>query len=69
MGASNFDQNSNNVTLRQAGCTSVPFQKVDLSAYWAVSLVQLWYFRCGTHSLLALGPLPGPEHPPVNFDA
>ncbi len=38
MGANNFNQNSNYSSLRDAECTSVPFQTVDHSAYWAVSL-------------------------------
>ncbi|PSS37504.1 hypothetical protein PHLCEN_2v711 [Hermanssonia centrifuga] len=38
MGANNFNQNSNYSSLRDAECTSVPFQTVDHSAYWAPSV-------------------------------
>lgn len=36
MGANNINPNSNYDSLRTASCTSAPFQKVDLSSYWAV---------------------------------
>ncbi|EKM48448.1 uncharacterized protein PHACADRAFT_73347, partial [Phanerochaete carnosa HHB-10118-sp] len=35
MGASNVDQNANYDQNRNAQCTSVPFQDVDKSSYWA----------------------------------
>ena len=38
MGSSCFNQNSDADSLRAGKCTSVPFQTVDKSAYWAVSL-------------------------------
>lgn len=37
VGASNFGANSDYNSNRQASCTSVPFQDVDKSVYWAVS--------------------------------
>ena len=36
MGSSSFDQNADYDSLRNGKCTSVPFQTVDKSAYWAV---------------------------------
>lgn len=36
MGANNVDPNANYAQNRNAECTSVPFQDVDKSSYWAV---------------------------------
>ncbi|GJE85352.1 DUF1996 and WSC domain-containing protein [Phanerochaete sordida] len=35
IGANNVDQNSDYDSIRTASCTSAPFQKVDMSVYWA----------------------------------
>lgn len=37
MGANNVGPNSNYDSIRNASCTSVPFQNVDKSVYWLVS--------------------------------
>lgn len=41
MGANNVNQNSDYDSIRTANCTSAPFQNVDLSVYWAVSVIFL----------------------------
>ena len=41
MGANNLNANSNYDSIRDAECTSVPFQTVDKSVYWAVSLQKI----------------------------
>ncbi|KAI0692895.1 hypothetical protein BC835DRAFT_1276877 [Cytidiella melzeri] len=49
-GASNFDRNSDYDSLRNAQCTTLPFQQVDKSIYWTPSL----YYQDQTTKKLTL---------------
>ena len=69
MGASNINANSDYDSNRNAKCTSVPFQEVDKSSYWAVSGIRSLH-RCDLLTAFSAHPLlPGPADKAVYPDA